>query len=71
MIGLVYKAYPDGCRHKYTYLPRLRPYPVRGHRLLCWSMTLLWVTQAKTESEVAKPYFCHQLEPMLTTYFRF
>jgi hypothetical protein len=34
VIGLVYKAYPDGCRHKYTFLPRLRPYPVRGHQLL-------------------------------------
>jgi len=33
VIGLVYKAYPDGCRHKHTLLPRLRPYPVRGHRL--------------------------------------
>ncbi len=36
MIGLVNKAYPDGCRHKFTFLPRLRPYPVRGHRLLYW-----------------------------------
>ena len=34
VIGLVYKAYPDGCRHKYAFLPRLRPCPVRGHRLL-------------------------------------
>ncbi len=34
VIGLVYKAYTDGCRHEYTSLPWLRPYPVRGHRLL-------------------------------------
>jgi len=34
VIGLVYKAYPDGCRHKYTFLPKPRPYPVRGHWLL-------------------------------------
>ncbi len=26
MIGLVYKAYTNGCRHTYTFLPRLRPY---------------------------------------------
>jgi len=30
----LYMAYPDGCRHKTIFLPRLRPYPVRGHRLL-------------------------------------
>ena len=30
MIGLLYKAHSDGCRHKHTVLPRLRPYPVPG-----------------------------------------
>ena len=34
VIGLVYKAYPNDCRHKCTFLLRLRPYPVRGHWLL-------------------------------------
>jgi len=29
LIGLLYKAYPDGCQ-----LLRLRPYPMRGYRLL-------------------------------------
>jgi len=48
MTGLVYKAYPNGCQRKYTFLPRLRPYPLRGHWLLYWSVTLLWGTQAKT-----------------------
>ena len=31
MIGLLYKAYPNGCQQ---VLLRLRPYPVRGHRLV-------------------------------------
>ena len=31
LIGLFYKAYPNGCQQ---VLLRLRPYPVRGHRLL-------------------------------------
>ena len=34
VIGLLYMAYPNGCRHKHTCLPRLRPYPMRGHRFL-------------------------------------
>ncbi len=34
VIGLLYTAYPDGCWHQFTFLPRLRPYPVRGHWLL-------------------------------------
>ena len=34
MMGLVHKAHPDGCRHDYTFLPRLWPYLVRGHQLL-------------------------------------
>ncbi len=25
VIGLLYMAYHDGCRHKFTFLPRLRP----------------------------------------------
>ena len=33
VIGLLYMAYPDG-RHKLIFLPRLRPYPMRGHWLL-------------------------------------
>ncbi len=41
VIGLLYMACPDGCRHKITFLPRLRPYPVRGHRLLCCLYTQL------------------------------
>jgi len=32
MIGLLYKAYPNGYQQ---VLLRLRPYPVRGHQLLC------------------------------------
>ena len=31
VIGLLYVAYPDGSQHNITFLPRLRPYPVRGH----------------------------------------
>ncbi len=34
VIGLLYMAYPDGCQHEFTFLPRLRPYPMRGRRLL-------------------------------------
>jgi len=34
VIGLVYRAYPNGCWHKVIFLPRPRPYPVRGHCLL-------------------------------------
>ena len=33
-IGLLYTACPNGCRHHFTFLPRLRPYPVKEHRLL-------------------------------------
>jgi len=28
MIGPLYKTYANGCWHKYTFLPRLRPYPM-------------------------------------------
>jgi len=38
VIGLMYKAYPDDCQHRLQVLLRLRPYPVRGHRLLCVSL---------------------------------
>jgi len=34
LIGLLYKAHPNGCQHRLQILPRLRPYPMRGHRLL-------------------------------------
>ncbi len=34
LIGLLYKAYPFYCQHRFTNLLRLRPHPVRGHRLL-------------------------------------
>jgi hypothetical protein len=34
VIGLLYMAYPNKCQHKGTFLPRLRPYPMRGHWLL-------------------------------------
>ena len=27
-------AYPNDRRHRFAFLPRLKPYPVRGHRLL-------------------------------------
>ena len=37
MIGLLYKAYPDGCQQ---VLLRLRPYPLRGHWLLCLCICL-------------------------------
>ncbi len=30
VIGLLYMAYPNGCLHKFTFLPRLWPCPVRG-----------------------------------------
>ena len=30
MICLVYMAYPDGCQHEFTFLPRQRPYPGKG-----------------------------------------
>ncbi len=35
VIGLLYMAYPNGCQHTLTFQPRLRPYPMKGHRLLC------------------------------------
>ena len=34
VIGILYVACPDGCWLQFTLLPRLRPYPMRGHRLL-------------------------------------
>ncbi|DBA80192.1 TPA: hypothetical protein ACH3X2_007657 [Trebouxia sp. C0005] len=33
-IGLLHMAHPDGCWLTVTFLPRPRPYPVRGHQLL-------------------------------------
>lgn len=30
VIGLLYKAYSNGCRHVYTLLPRFKPYPGGG-----------------------------------------
>ena len=27
MIGLLYMAYPDGCQHEVTFLPKLRIHP--------------------------------------------
>lgn len=34
VIGLLYKAYSNGCRHVYTLLPRFKPYPGGGgHQL--------------------------------------
>ncbi len=35
LIGRLYKAYLDGCQHRLQILLRLRPYPMRGHWLLC------------------------------------
>ncbi len=35
VIGLLYKAYPNGCQHRLQVLLMLRPYPVRGHRFFC------------------------------------
>jgi len=53
VIGLVYKAYPDGC---IVYIPaKAKALPREGHRLLCSSVTLLWVTKARTERGFAKP----------------
>ena len=26
VVGLLYMAYPNGCRHKLTFLPRLKPW---------------------------------------------
>ncbi len=52
VIGLVYKAYPDGCRNEYTFLPRLRPYPVRGH----------WTLYVRRSSLVGKHKICEAVE---------
>ena len=30
LFDLLYLAYPKGCQHKFTFLPRLRPYSMRG-----------------------------------------
>ncbi len=43
LIGLLYKAHPDGCQHRLQILLRPRPYPIRGHWLLhlkCLSVCL-------------------------------
>ncbi len=50
MIGLVYLAYPGGCRHKFTFLPRLRPYPIKSHSFLQAEGNVCCV-QAKLTSE--------------------
>ncbi len=34
VFSLSYMAHPNGCWHRLTFLLRLRPYSVRGHRLL-------------------------------------
>jgi len=30
----IVQGYPGGCQHRLQILLRLRPYPMRGHRLL-------------------------------------
>ena len=35
VIGHMYIAYPDGCRHEFTFLLRVKRYPIMGHRFLC------------------------------------
>jgi len=35
----VASTWPDGCRRKFTFLPRLRPHPTRGHQLLYCNFT--------------------------------
>ncbi len=44
VIGPLYMAYPNSCRHKFTFLPRLRPYPVRseGALALDWQLLCFW-----------------------------
>ncbi len=44
LIGLLYKAYPDDCQHRLEILLRLRPYPMRGHQLLCSLFVLIVVS---------------------------
>ncbi len=44
MIGPVYMAYPGDCQQECKLLPRLRPYPVRGHPLFVVSMYNLVVS---------------------------
>ena len=42
VIGPVYMAYPGGCRHRYKFLPRLRPY-IRScmHTVISFSRCIL------------------------------
>lgn len=35
VISLLYMAYRDSCRHNLIFLLRLKPYPMRWHRVLC------------------------------------
>ena len=56
MNGLVYKVYPNGCRHEYTFLPRLRPCPWRGHWLL-YAPCQLWQSYACNPGKRPR---CHQ-----------
>ena len=56
MIGLLYKADPNACRHEYTFLPRLWPYPVIGHWLQ-HAPSRLWQYYACNPGK--RPH-CHQ-----------
>lgn len=40
MVGLVHKAYPNGCGHRYAFLPMLRPYLVTGPSALVFALSV-------------------------------
>ena len=45
MIGLMYKACPNGCWHTCKFLPRLRPYPVTALASALLALSLLTMLQ--------------------------
>ncbi len=57
VIGLLYMACSDGCIHKFTSVPRLRPYPMRGH----W---VLYVGQQYNSTEQPQAVINHLLSSM-------
>ena len=62
LIGLLYKAYPDGCQHGLQILLRLRPYPMKRDRLLyiaypngCWHKCM-FLLRLRPHLSLAQPH---------------
>ncbi len=65
VITLLYMVYPDGCRHKNTFPPRLRQFPVRGYWLLSILETTVHVMHMLARYLINTDQVCKVLPVML------